>query len=242
MQVHWSSHVSSCFHTGCDKLPSPPHIRSKYARVEALQAFATRQDCQSLEGLTQHLLAGQTHQLRLSDLSPVKIWSIGISCSGKGQSIMIAIGGATESLYSTPGTMDLVLQRRTGFVRVALQTGAALVPVINFGENELYNTVRGSSNSALRRFQMCAIPSAFAHRHDQIMLILVLSMCVACLPCLPVACMFVRLPVACLSVCLSVCLPACLPASLRLPSVCPPLFLSVCSSLIPQLAHTTSKA
>ena len=70
---------------------------------------------------------------------------------------MIAIGGATESLYSAPGTMDLVLRRRTGFVRVALQTGASLVPVINFGENELYNTVRGSSNSGLRRLQMYTI-------------------------------------------------------------------------------------
>lgn len=69
---------------------------------------------------------------------------------------MIAIGGATESLYSTPATMDLVLRRRTGFVRVALQTGASLVPVINFGENELYNTVRGRPKSGLRKFQMYA--------------------------------------------------------------------------------------
>lgn len=67
---------------------------------------------------------------------------------------MIAIGGATESLYSTAGSMDLVLQRRTGFVRVALQTGASLVPVINFGENELYNTIRGNPKSRLRKFQM----------------------------------------------------------------------------------------
>lgn len=73
---------------------------------------------------------------------------------------MIAIGGATESLYSSAGTMDLVLRRRTGFVRVALQTGASLVPVINFGENELYKTVRGSSNSTLRRFQVCVLTSA----------------------------------------------------------------------------------
>ena len=73
---------------------------------------------------------------------------------------MIAVGGATESLYSAPGTMDLVLHRRTGFVRVALQTGASLVPVINFGENELYNTVRGSTKSRLRSFQRCALLSA----------------------------------------------------------------------------------
>lgn len=78
------------------------------------------------------------------------------ACRGKGHSITIAIGGATESLYASPGTMNLVLRRRTGFVRVALQTGASLVPVIHFGENELYDTIRGSSTSGLRRFQMCA--------------------------------------------------------------------------------------
>ena len=86
----------------------------------------------------------------------MEVWSVVCAYSGKGQSIMIAIGGATESLYSAPGTMHLVLRRRTGFVRVALQTGASLVPVINFGENELYSTVRGSSISGLRRFQMYA--------------------------------------------------------------------------------------
>lgn len=66
---------------------------------------------------------------------------------------MLAIGGATESLYAGPGTMNLVLQRRKGFVRVALQTGASLVPVINFGENEVYSTIRGSPNSSLRKLQ-----------------------------------------------------------------------------------------
>ena len=125
---------------------------------------------------------------------------------------MIAIGGATESLYSTPGTMDLVLQRRTGFVRVALQTGASLVPVINFGENELYNTVRGSSTSVLRRFQKCAIPAAFVYRCGRVMspveqaLLLCPCMWPVCLVRLLPACLsFACLPVARLSVCLFLC-------------------------------------
>lgn len=35
-----------------------------------------------------------------------------------------------------PGTLDLVLLKRKGFVRVALEAGASLVPVLCFGENE----------------------------------------------------------------------------------------------------------
>jgi hypothetical protein len=35
-----------------------------------------------------------------------------------------------------------VLNKRKGFVRIALQTGAKLVPVIGFGENELFDVER----------------------------------------------------------------------------------------------------
>lgn len=57
---------------------------------------------------------------------------------GPGSAILLAAGGAEESLLAEPGTMDLVLAKRKGFVKVALRTGALLVPVIGFGENELY--------------------------------------------------------------------------------------------------------
>lgn len=61
--------------------------------------------------------------------------------SRPGNAVVLVPGGAAESLLAAPGRMDLVLNRRKGFVRVALRAGAALVPVLAFGENEMYSTL-----------------------------------------------------------------------------------------------------
>lgn len=50
------------------------------------------------------------------------------SCSnilarGPGQAITIVVGGAAESLSAHPGTADLTLRRRLGFIKVAIQHG-----------------------------------------------------------------------------------------------------------------------
>ena len=47
-----------------------------------------------------------------------------------------------QSLYAKPSANDLVLKRRRGFVKVAMRTGAALVPVYGFGENATFRCVR----------------------------------------------------------------------------------------------------
>ncbi|KAK5887360.1 hypothetical protein CesoFtcFv8_015967 [Champsocephalus esox] len=52
---------------------------------------------------------------------------------GKGNAAVIVIGGAAESLASAPGVNILVMRQRKGFVRVALEFGADLVPVYAFG-------------------------------------------------------------------------------------------------------------
>ncbi|KDD73424.1 diacylglycerol acyltransferase, partial [Helicosporidium sp. ATCC 50920] len=58
----------------------------------------------------------------------------------RGHSIAIVIGGGAESLYARPGRHELVLRRRQGFVKLALDTGASLVPVYCFGENNTFVT------------------------------------------------------------------------------------------------------
>ncbi|KAL2786515.1 diacylglycerol acyltransferase [Aspergillus keveii] len=62
----------------------------------------------------------------------------GTDNKGAGRSITIVIGGAKESLEAVPGSMRLVLRNRKGFAKLAIRTGASLVPVLAFGENDLY--------------------------------------------------------------------------------------------------------
>lgn len=42
---------------------------------------------------------------------------------GKGSAITIVVGGATESLKAHPGTADLTLRRRLGFIKIAIRNG-----------------------------------------------------------------------------------------------------------------------
>jgi len=70
-----------------------------------------------------------------------------------GYSITIVVGGAQESLMARPGALDLVLHKRKGFVKLAMRNKAFLVPVLAFGENDLYQQVSIESVSFLYKFQ-----------------------------------------------------------------------------------------
>ncbi|OBT48672.1 hypothetical protein VE00_00853 [Pseudogymnoascus sp. WSF 3629] len=77
----------------------------------------------------------------------------GVNGEGMGRAITIVVGGARESLDARPGTLRLVLRRRYGFVKMALRTGADLVPVLGFGENELYDQFSVENRPWIRRGQ-----------------------------------------------------------------------------------------
>ena len=73
---------------------------------------------------------------------------------GMGRAVTIVVGGARESLEAQPGTMRLVLAQRKGFVKMAMRTGADLVPVLAFGENDLYDQLSAQHHPLLHRLQM----------------------------------------------------------------------------------------
>ncbi|PYH47286.1 diacylglycerol acyltransferase type 2A [Aspergillus saccharolyticus JOP 1030-1] len=78
----------------------------------------------------------------------------GIDGEGMGRAITIVIGGARESLDALPQTLRLVLKRRKGFIKLAIRTGADLVPVLAFGENDLYEQIRSEDHPVIHKFQM----------------------------------------------------------------------------------------
>nr|AGF92151.1 diacylglycerol O-acyltransferase [Thraustochytrium aureum] len=75
-----------------------------------------------------------------------------ILSKGPGSAIMLVVGGAAESLDTEPGTYRLTLGRK-GFIRVALDNGADLVPVLAFGENDIFDTIYYESGTVMRKIQ-----------------------------------------------------------------------------------------
>ncbi|KAL4880324.1 diacylglycerol acyltransferase-domain-containing protein [Aspergillus karnatakaensis] len=62
----------------------------------------------------------------------------GYDLRGMGKAITISVGGSREYRIAKPGTMGIVIKIRKGFIRLAVETGADLVPVLVFGENDLF--------------------------------------------------------------------------------------------------------
>ncbi|XP_062819966.1 diacylglycerol O-acyltransferase 2 isoform X2 [Anolis carolinensis] len=89
-----------------------------------------------LPGIREYLMSGG-----LFPVTPRAIAHL-LSRSGTGNAVVLVVGGAAESLSaSRPGETTLVLRRRKGFVRLALQHGAHLVPAFSFGEEALFRQV-----------------------------------------------------------------------------------------------------
>ncbi|XP_069804617.1 2-acylglycerol O-acyltransferase 2-like [Dendropsophus ebraccatus] len=76
-----------------------------------------------------------------------------LSTKTSGQALVIAVGGPPEALDAKPGELTLQILKRTGFIKLALTHGAHLVPVLSFGENNLYYQIDNPPGSLLRNTQ-----------------------------------------------------------------------------------------
>jgi hypothetical protein len=55
--------------------------------------------------------------------------------------VVLVVGGSREVLCQDKDKIDLVILKRKGFVKKALQHGSDLVPTFSFGEAFLYNAM-----------------------------------------------------------------------------------------------------
>jgi len=94
----------------------------------------------------------------LRSVSRESIWNLltkgGSNGEGMGRAVTIVIGGARESLEAQPGTLNLIINGRKGFIKMALRTGADIVPVLGFGENDLYDQLSPKTHPMVHKFQM----------------------------------------------------------------------------------------
>ena len=67
----------------------------------------------------------------------------------RGYSLFIYVGGEKEQLMTQVGMHRLYLRSRKGFIKLALTSGADLVPMYAFGENDCY-----AISTAFREFRM----------------------------------------------------------------------------------------
>ncbi|CDW98661.1 hypothetical protein [Sporisorium scitamineum] len=138
-----------------------PHGILGVAAVANLATDATEFPT-SFPGITPHLLTLATNftiPLFRDCIMAMGICSVSKrSCEailkkGKGSAIAIVVGGASESLAAHPGTADLTLRRRLGFIKIAIRNGADLVPVFSFGENDVYEQLSNEQGTKVYALQ-----------------------------------------------------------------------------------------
>jgi len=58
------------------------------------------------------------------------------------KSLSICMGGVREILYTEPNKMRLSILKKRGILKLAIETGTPIVPVLSYGENELFESVK----------------------------------------------------------------------------------------------------
>lgn len=67
--------------------------------------------------------------------------------------IFLLVGGAQEAIYAHRHSYKIVLKQRRGFVKIAMKAGGSIVPVISFGETNVFDQPANPPGSRMRRLQ-----------------------------------------------------------------------------------------
>ncbi|KAM6497352.1 DAGAT domain containing protein [Amanita muscaria] len=166
---YFADYYPASFIKEADLPPDRPYVFGYHPHgiigMGALATFATEATgfSEAFPGITPHLLTLVSNfkmpfyrdiLLALGICSVSKQSCSNILKAGSGSAITIVVGGAAESLSAHPGTADLTLRKRLGFIKIAIQHGADLVPVFSFGENDIYQQManeKGTTVYALQR-------------------------------------------------------------------------------------------
>lgn len=70
----------------------------------------------------------------------------------QGNSLSVMPGGTREMMETQELTLRLVLKRRSGVFRLALTTGTPLVPILSYGENELFPSIRSPALDTINEY------------------------------------------------------------------------------------------
>jgi 2-acylglycerol O-acyltransferase 2 len=76
-------------------------------------------------------------------------WAALNNILSRGKNLFIIPGGARESIYAHQGTFNILLRHTRGFIRLAMKQGVPLVPVLSFGENDMYRLLETEPGSVL---------------------------------------------------------------------------------------------
>ena len=78
------------------------------------------------------------------------------------ESVSLMLGGVKEILHADNKIIKLTIKKRRGIFKIALETGSSLVPVITYGESDLFppmkNSFIDSTNQLLYSLLKIAIP------------------------------------------------------------------------------------
>jgi len=123
------------------------HPHGALAFHRGLFGFATREHWDKTFPGVQFRVLAATAALRVPVIREFWLWSSCIDASkatarhalAKGVSLVVYPGGEREQMLTVRGKHRIFLKSRKGFVKLAVESSASLVPIYTFGETNLYD-------------------------------------------------------------------------------------------------------